>query len=67
MRLDKHYAIILRVILGFVIASSLKILPAAFESPVTFIVSLVCFAAGFVIVRAMDCAKAKRNDTESIE
>lgn len=57
MLFDKHYATISRIILGFVIASSLKILPASFENAVTFLVSLTCFVAGFVIAREMDRAK----------
>lgn len=62
MLFNKHYATFSRVILGFMIASSLKILPATFESPFVFIVSLICFAVGFAVARAMDCAKHKRND-----
>lgn len=62
MLFDRHYAVISRVILGFVLASSLKILPSGFESSMTFILSLICFAAGFAIARGMDCAK-KNNPT----
>ena len=64
---DKHYATISRVIVGFVIASSLKILPASFESPVIFVVSLLCFAAGFLVARMMDCAKAKKDRDEAVQ
>lgn len=62
---DKHYALVSRIILGFVIASSLKILPATFENSLTFIISLVCFAVGFIIARAMDCARGKRDTGET--
>lgn len=61
MLFDKHYATISRVILGFVIASSLKILPGSFENPVTFAISLACFAVGFIIARSMDCARKKQD------
>ena len=57
MLFEKHYPVISRVILGFVIASSLKILPTSFGGPVTMLVSLVCFAGGFVVARSMDCAQ----------
>ncbi len=62
MLFDKHYAIISRVILGFVIASSLKILPTSFENPTTLLIALVCFAVGFGIARSMDVAKNKQNN-----
>ena len=59
MLFKKHYAVTSRVVLGFVIASSLKVLPSSFESPVTMVVSFVCFAAGFAVARAMDLASNK--------
>lgn len=61
MLFDKHYALISRVILGIVIASSLKILPASFESPLTLLIALICFMIGFVIARSMDVIKNKQN------
>lgn len=65
---NKHYTIVSRIILGFVIASSLKILPASFSNTITFIVSLVCFVAGFVIARSMDCVQKKKDeDVNSIK
>ena len=63
MLYQKHYAITSRVILGFVIASSLKILPSSFNNTFTFILSMFCFAVGFVVARAMDKAEsAKKGD-----
>lgn len=56
---ERHYALVSRFILGFVIASSLKIVPTEFESAGALILSLLCFAAGFVVARYMDCAKEK--------
>ena len=54
---EQHYAVFSRVILGFVIASSLKILPSSFESVGSLVVSLACFAVGFIIARSMDRKK----------
>ena len=63
MLYKNHYALMSRVILGFVIASSLKILPASFNNWITFIISIICFAVGFVVARAMDKAEsAKKGD-----
>jgi len=59
MLFDRHYAVVSRVILGFVIASSLKILPSGFESVGMLLVSLACFAAGFVVARAMDRTQSR--------
>jgi len=57
MLFEKHYTAMSRVILGFVIASSIKILPTDFGTPLTFAISFVCFAGGFIVARAMDCSK----------
>ena len=59
MLFDRHYPVMSRVILGFVIASSLKILPSSFEGIGTLAASLICFAGGFIVARAMDCTKEK--------
>ena len=56
MLFNRHYAVFSRIILGFVIASSLKILPSSLEGPGMLLVSLCCFAAGFIVARAMDCS-----------
>jgi len=57
---EKHYALVSRIILGIVIASSLKIVPINFESISTFIISLICFGTGFVIARYMDMLSNKQ-------
>lgn len=57
---EKHYALVSRLILGFVIASSLKIVPTSFESAGTLALSLVCFGVGFAVARYMDCAREKQ-------
>jgi len=54
MLYKKHNLLMCRVILGFVIASSLKIIPTDFLSPTVMIVSIVCFVAGLAAARAMD-------------
>lgn len=54
MLYKKHNTLMCRVILGFVIASSLKIIPTDFLSPTVMIVSIVCFVAGLAAARAMD-------------
>ena len=59
---EKHYAVVSRLILGFVIASSLKIVPVQFESAGTLVLALVCFAAGFALARFMDVAKNKQQN-----
>ena len=61
---EKHYALVSRLILGFVIASSLKIVPTGFESAGTLVLSLVCFAAGFALARYMDCAREKQQKND---
>lgn len=45
----KHYALVSRIILGIVIASSLKMVPTSFASVWTLILSIVCFVTEVVI------------------
>lgn len=59
MLFEKHYAVFSRIILGFVIASSLKILPSSYESPLALAVGLACFGGGFALAAAMDKASEK--------
>ena len=61
---ESHYALVSRIILGVVIASSLKIVPTVFESTVTIIVSVICFIIGFAVARYMDKTKSKNNTAE---
>lgn len=61
---EKHYAIVSRVILGIVIASSLKIVPTNFENPISFIISIICFVVGFAVVRYMDNLRNKQKTKE---
>ena len=59
MLFKKHYATTSRAVLGFVVASSLKALPMSFPTTLSLIISIICFAIGFVIARVMDKAEAK--------
>lgn len=61
MLYKKHYAVVSRVVLGFVIASSLKILPAEFAGIWELVISVCCFAAGFAVALGMDKAQEKQN------
>ena len=63
MLFEKHYALISRIVLGFVIASALTIVPTAFEHVGQLILSLVCFGAGFALARVMDVAIKKQEGT----
>lgn len=60
MLYTRRYSLMSRIILGFVIASSLKILPTDFGNTGTLALSLACFAGGFYLALAMD----KANDKE---
>ena len=61
---QKQYAVMSRVVLGFVIASSLKIVPSTFARPITLIVSLLCFAGGFSVARGMDLIRQRQEERE---
>jgi putative membrane protein len=61
MLFKNHYAIISRIILGFVISSSLKTLPDEFGSVLSMIISVICFAGGFLVALFMDKAERQRD------
>ena len=63
MLYKRHYAVTSRIVLGFVIASSLKTVPSAFENLTILIVSVLCFVAGFIVARAMDLASSRHEST----
>lgn len=60
MLFKKHYAVISRVILGFVISSSLKTLPYEFKSVWTMIISIACCAVGFAAALVMEKHEQKQ-------
>ena len=63
MLFQHHRAVMSRIVLGFVIASALKIVPHSFASPLALISSLLCFAVGYAVARAMDIAQSKQHET----
>lgn len=54
MLYKKHNTLMTRAILGFVIASSIKIIPSDFGGTWILIISVICFVFGFAFARAMD-------------
>ena len=60
MLFKKHYAVISRVILGFVTASTLMILPKSFANLTIAVAAFGCFIAGFVLTRMMDIIGKKQ-------
>lgn len=65
MLYKKHYATTSRVVLGFVVASSIKIVPAKFDTVWLLVISLVCFVLGFVVARGMDVLQRKQEKSLS--
>jgi hypothetical protein len=61
MLYERHYAAVSRIILGFVIASSLKILPTSFGDLSTLLISLVCFGGGFAHSDSDNMVSASEN------
>ena len=59
MLFKKHYALVSRIILGFVISSSLKTLPGKFGSIRSMVISLICLVAGFAVAIAMEKSEEK--------
>ena len=52
--MKRHYAQLLRVLLGFVISSTLTVLPISFSGPPQFAAAMLCLAAGFLVAYWMD-------------
>lgn len=52
--LERHYAILSKTILGFVISSVLLIIPTSFANAAQLLIGLACFAIGFWLARWMD-------------
>ena len=53
MLFKKHYKIMSKIVLGFVISSSLVSLPTC-SSPLSLVISIVCGALGFLVALKMD-------------
>jgi len=60
----RHYAVISRTVLGFVVASTLTVFPSSFDTPIMLMLSLLCFAAGFAVARGMDVIGNKQQMQE---
>lgn len=58
--MQNHYALVSRVLLGFVISSTLTILPLSFASAGQAAAAAACFAAGFAGAWAMERARDRR-------
>ena len=54
--LECYYAILSKIILGFVISSVLMIIPVNFNAAYEIILAIGCFAAGFFVSHWMDYA-----------
>ena len=59
MLFKNHYALISRMILGFVVSSSLKTLPREFGSVWTMMISIICCVVGFAVALIMENAESK--------
>ena len=55
--LENHYAIVTKLILGFVVSSIIMILPTEFTGAVDVLISLVAFVVGFWFAHWMDNLK----------
>ena len=66
---EKHYGVAFHCIIGFVIASTIPIIPYEFKSVGEFLLSLLCAVAGFFIAFYMDKLSARlgsRANTEQL-
>ncbi len=59
---EKNYALMSRLVIGIMTVSTLLIIPTSFDSPVSLVLSLLCFAGGFVLARWMDISRAKQEE-----
>jgi len=64
---EKQYALMSRIVLGVMIASTLMILPTSFETAVSALLSAMCFAAGFALARWMDIVRVRSSERERME
>ena len=55
----KHYAVAFHMVLGFVVASTIVIIPLEYKDFVEVILCVVCFIAGFALAWLMDRAGKK--------
>lgn len=62
--LNNHYAVMSRMILGFVISSVLLIIPLSYSGILQFVFAVLCFAVGFLLARWMDRLKVKQDEAQ---
>ncbi len=62
---ERNFALISRMIIGIMIASTLLIIPTSFESAGAALLCVVCFAAGFAVARWMDKARGRQGEQPS--
>ena len=62
--LANHYAIVAKIILGFVIASIIMILPTSFAGVTDIFISFLAFVVGFWFARWMDQLKLEPVEKE---
>ncbi|MBR7045033.1 MAG: DUF368 domain-containing protein, partial [Lachnospiraceae bacterium] len=53
---ENHYTLVCRITAGIMTASALTLLPGNFDSALSALASVLCFAAGFAAARSMDLA-----------
>ena len=59
--LQNHYAVMSRIILGFVISSVLMIVPVSFAGAAELAAAVLCFAAGFAISLCMELKRPQED------
>jgi lysylphosphatidylglycerol synthetase-like protein (DUF2156 family) len=52
--LERQYAVITKIVLGIMTASALMILPTAFTSGYSVIISVLCFGTGYILAAKID-------------
>jgi len=57
---ETKYALMSRIVLGVMIASTLLIFPSGFDSVSSLLLSAACFVGGFALARGMDVARNGR-------
>ena len=61
---EKRYALMSRIVLGIIIASTLLILPTSFESATDVLLCVLSFGGGFAASRYMDKISAIRTENQ---
>ncbi len=59
--LERHYGVLSKTILGFVVSSVLLILPTSFSSAYQLLLGIACFALGFLLAYWMDLHRTQND------